>query len=376
MSNDTHHRPTVCTTDLEALAFNYRSCRRFFGSDTAIMAMVKANAYGHGSVRCAQRLVDEGIEWFGVATLEEALELRLAGIDRRILLLGGIWPGQEDVVISHNITPAILSSEMASRLDSAAIRSGRIATIHAKIDTGMGRVGIRPDEVDEFIKTLRVSGSLKLEGIMTHFAAADDPRENDYTQLQIELFDQIVSRLSEFEPEIIDLANSPGAVTFSASRRGFVRLGGILYGLVGDMLPTGIEAPELRPVMSMTSVIGQLKRISIGETLGYGRTFTAERDSIVATVPVGYADGLPRLLSNKGEMLVGGVCVPIIGRVSMDWTIIDVTCVPGVSVGDKVVIIGMDGENSVSAVDIARKCDTISYEITCGIGSRVKRTYG
>ncbi|MEP7148501.1 MAG: alanine racemase [Acidobacteriota bacterium] len=370
-------RPTWAEINLDNLAFNFRSVKAFIGSDTKYMAVVKADAYGHGAVECAKRLEAEGVDWFGVALPEEGVELRKAGIRKLILCLGGFWDGQETVSLNYGLTPVIFQIEQAAILNGAAAERGTTISIHVKIDTGMGRVGVRFDSVSEFAERLKAFPHLRVEGLMTHFAAADDLDQTDFTNLQIERFNTAVAIFREkgFSPAYFDLANSPGAVAHPRSRSNLVRLGGILYGLGGDVLPGGIEKPELRAVMSLHTKIAHLKLVPAGETIGYGRTFTTKADTLIATVPIGYQDGYGRTLSNVGRAIVRGKFAPVVGRISMDWTTLDVTGVSGVCVGDEVTLIGENAGLQVTAEDLARATGTISYEITCGIDRRVPRVY-
>lgn len=376
MHTDFPHRPTRAEIDLDALAFNMHSVRRFVGENVDCMAVVKANAYGHGAIECSRRLKAENVKWLAVATVEEGVELREAGIDGPILILGGFWQGQEDNVLQYDLTPAISTLNQAERLDAASARSGSKQNVHIKIDTGMGRIGFRYQDVPELVECFVALNNIEIEGLMSHFAVADD-LNSDFSKLQLARFAECVDAFREkgIEPRYIDMANSPGAVAIAEARFRLVRLGGVLYGLGGDVLPAGIETPELRPVMSVRSKISMIKRIEKGESVGYGRTFTADRDILIATVPIGYHDGFRRALSNRGRMIVRGKCVPVVGRVSMDWTTIDVTEIPDAAVGDEVTIIGSDGDSRILAEDLSRIVDTISYEITCGIGPRVSRIY-
>jgi alanine racemase len=341
------------------------------------MAVVKADGYGHNAVHCAVRLEKEGVDWFGVALPEEGVELRKVSIKTPVLCLGGFWAGQEKVLLDNDLTPVIYNLDKAESYDRAAKSAGKIAPVHIKIDTGMGRIGVRFDQIENFATKLREFGNLRVEGIMTHFAAADDLSENDFTNLQIKLFNECVATFQNkgFSPTYRDLANSPGAVVHEESRGNMVRLGGILYGLGADVLPKDCVKPELKPVMSLYSQISHLKKVPKGETIGYNRTFKTSKDSLIATIPIGYEDGLPRTLSNLGKVLVNGHFAPIVGRISMDWTIIDVTNIPDVKLEDKVTIIGRDNGLSISAEEIAALSNTISYEITCGINRRVTKIY-
>ena len=241
----------------------------------------------------------------------------------------------------------------------------------------MGRIGFRHDAVAEVAEQFRGLTNLKIQGLMTHFAAADRLEETPFTKQQIVRFNESVRvfRNKGFDPEMIDLANSPASIAYPESRGNMVRLGGILYGLGDDVLPDEVEKPSLKPVLSLRSRVSLLKRVPAGESLGYGRTFVTKRDSTIATVPIGYHDGYRRNMSNKATVIVNGSLVPVVGRVSMDWTIIDVTDIPQVELGDEVILIGTSSEHSITASHLAKLIDTISYEITCGISRRVPRLY-
>lgn len=341
------------------------------------MAVIKADAYGHGAAECSRRLESEGVDWFGVATLEEGVELRRAGTHLPILIFGGIWPGQELTFLDLELTPMVFTLEQSERANAAARSAGKTIEVHVKIDTGMNRVGFRWDQAEEIAHSLSGLSNLKVEGLMTHFAVADRISENDFTDQQIARFTRSVDYFlrAGHRPKIIDMANSPGAIAHPQSRAKLVRIGGALFGVTGDLIPTEALQPELLPVMSVYTRIAMIKRVPRGETIGYGRTFTTERESLIATVPIGYNDGYDRALSNQGEMIVRGRKVPIVGRISMDWITLDITDTPAAEVGDIVTVLGSDGEALLTAEEIARKIDTITYEITCGISRRVPRIY-
>lgn len=377
MANFTMQRPTLAEINLDNLAFNLRSIKNFVGHDLIYMAVVKADAYGHDAIQCARRLEIEGIDWFGVALPEEGVELRTARITKPVLCLGGFWLGQEKMLLENKLTPVIFQIDKAERFNKIAKSYGVIANVHIKIDTGMGRIGVRFDEVEGFAEKLKDFDNLNIEGVMTHFAAADNLSENDFTNLQINRFKDCVAIFEDkgFRPIYKDLANSPGAIVHENSRADMVRLGGILYGLGGDVLPKEAEKPELKSVMSVSTRIAHLKTVPKGETLGYSRTFQTKKDSLIATIPIGYEDGFPRVLSNNGRVIVNSHYAPVVGRVSMDWTIIDVTHIPDVKLDDKVVIIGKQENLQISAEELAKKSGTISYEITCGINRRVPKIY-
>lgn len=370
-------RPTWQRIDLDNLSFNLRSAREFIGPHIACMAVVKANAYGHGAVECARRLSEDGAEWLAVATGEEGIELREAGIETPILILGGCWPGQEIPFAANKLTPIIFTLDQAERLDAAGRELGKKLDVHVKIDTGMHRVGFDCECASEVSERLADLKNIRVDGLMTHFAAADDLDETEFTVQQTRGLANAVEAFFEagHEPRFIDLANSPAAVAHPQTRMRMVRLGGILFGLGGDVLPDGVPAPELRPVMSLYSRIAQIRRVPIGDTIGYSRTYKTKRDSVIATVAIGYHDGFRRVLSNRGEVLVRGMRAPVVGRVSMDWITVDVTDVEGVAEGDRVTIIGTDKGETITAEDIARASGTLSYEVTCGYDGRVRREF-
>lgn len=369
------NRPTRAEINLDRLAFNLQSVKKNVGENVKYMAIVKADAYGHGAVRCAKKLESAGIDWFGTALPEEGLELRENGIGKPILCLGSFWHGQEDLILRHNLTPTIFRLETAEKLDRAAKDRGAAVDIHVKIDTGMNRVGARFDEVSDFAEGLKRFENLKVEGLMTHFAAADS--DLDFTNLQIERFDRAseIFREKGFRPALFDLANSPGALGHEKARGNMVRLGGVLYGLYRDVLPENIEPPQLKQVLTLRSEIAFLKRVPRGETIGYSRTFRTEKDSVIASLPIGYHDGYMRGFSNAANVIVNGAFAKVVGRVSMDWTLIDVTNVLNVKIGDEAILIGGQNDLKVTAEDLAELAGTISYEVTCGISPRVTKIY-
>jgi len=367
---------TRAEIDLDNLAFNFRSIRGFVGEKVKILAVVKADAYGHGAVECSKRLETEGADWFGVATIEEAVELRMSGIRFPILYFRGYWPGDEHLIDGYDITPVLFDLDHAEVLDRKAQAVGRIVDVHIKIDTGMGRVGVPFQDAGEFAARFAKFRNLHVDGIMTHFASADD-MQSELTSEQMRRFADAVSIFHEkgFRPLVLDMANSPGAVAHPDSHATMIRVGGMLYGLGDDVLPSGIDRPELRPVMSLRSTIAFLKTMPAGSGIGYGQTFTTSRESVIASVPIGYYDGYRRCLSNKAHVLVKGQRVPLVGRISMDWITIDVTDVKDVEKCDEVLLMGSSENTVIKAEELARICDTISYEITCGIGKRVPRVY-
>ena len=370
-------RPTWAEVDLDALAHNFRAVRRRVAPGVRVMGVVKADAYGHGAAACARRLEAEGADWFGVATPEEALELRRAGITKPVLSFGGFWEGQAEACIQQRVVPVVYRADMAAALDAAARAAGVVAEIHVKVDTGMGRLGVRYEEAKEFAAKLREFEHVKVGGLMTHFAVADDPDRDCFTSDQASRFDDALAafRAAGHDPALRHLANSAGTYAHPETWGNMVRPGGVLYGLWRDVLPRESGDPGLRPVMSLHSRVTLLKRVHRGETLGYGCTFEASRETLVATLPLGYHDGYARALSNRGRVVVRGHFAPVVGRVSMDLTLVDVTDVPGVRVGDRVTLLGGEGSLSIPAEDLALTAGTISYEITCGVSARVPRRY-
>ncbi|MEO7539476.1 MAG: alanine racemase, partial [Pyrinomonadaceae bacterium] len=274
--------------------------------------------------------------------------------------------------------PVIFNLDTAELLNRHVQSLGSTINVHIKIDTGMGRVGIPAADSAAFALSVKQFTALNVNGLMTHFAAADVPGESEFTLSQIYRFRAACDefRAAGHDPEWIDLANSPGAIAYPDSRSNLVRLGGALYGLLDDILPASVAQPPLRPVLSLISGVADLREVAPGQTLSYGRTFTAKRPTTVALVPIGYADGYPRGLSNIGKAWLNGSLVPVVGRISMDWTLLDVTDLAGVERGDEVVLIGggSDG-NAVKASDLARITGTIAYEITCGISPRIPRIF-
>ena len=376
-SKQTIGRPTWAEIDLGALAHNLRVIRECVGRDVKVLAAVKANAYGHGAVACSRRLEKEGVDWFGVALPEEGVELRDAGITTPILCMGGVWKGQERLCLEQNLTPVVYRADALEALDRAAADARKSINVHVKIDTGMGRLGVRAEDVLQFCDALRQFKNIRVDGLMTHLASADDEHQTDFTRKQFERFNHAVTTFREhgYAPTYIHAANSAGLFVFEESRGNLVRPGGTLYGFTRDVLPASVETASLRPVMSLHSRIMLLKRVPKGERLGYGGTFATKRDSLIATIPIGYDDGYRRAFSNKGRVIVRGQFAPVVGRVSMDLTLIDVTDVSDVATDDRVTLLGSDGGCSIAAEDLGELAETISYEITCGISNRVPRRY-
>jgi alanine racemase len=373
-------RPTWAEIDLNQLAANFNQIKKRVSSTARVMAVVKANAYGHGAVECARRLANEGADWFGVALPEEAIQLREAGITQPILCLAGFWPGQATACIQHHLTSVVYRLDMVDALNQAASEAGVIADVHVKVDTGMGRLGVRFDQLTEFVTELDRFTNVRIDGLMTHLAAADDASCRPLTLDQIHRFDDALAVFREhgYRPTHLHLANSAGIYGHREAWGNLVRPGGVLYGLWRDVLPLSVTDAKFMAVMSVYSRIIMLKWVPPGETIGYGCTFEASRRSLIATLPIGYHDGYMRGLSNRAHVIVRGAYAPVVGRVSMDLTLIDVTDIAGVELHDQVMLLGWDRDNpelKIRAEDLARIAGTLSYEVTCGIGERVTKVY-
>ena len=366
-------RPTEARIDLGALSHNFQEVvRRTAGKK--VLAVVKARAYGHGAVPVARHLLALGADMLGVALVEEGRELREAGIRAPILLMGALFPDQAEAIVEWNLIPAVFTTGMAGALARAARERGCVLDVHVKIDTGMGRIGVAPEEAAEFIAQLRKHEKLRIQGLMTHFADAD-LRDKQFAAVQMDRFTGLMSELDarKIAVPLCHAANSAAVLDFGSAHFSMVRPGLMLYGY--NPLEAGDLAADLRPVLSLVTRIAYLKRTPAGTPISYGRTFITSRESLIATMPIGYADGFSRGLSNKGEALVRGRRASVAGRVCMDMTMLDVTDVPGVSEGDEVVLIGTMGGERITAEDIAVKTGTIPYEVLCGISSRVPRVY-
>jgi alanine racemase len=370
-------RPTWAQIDLDNLVHNFRVMSDLAGPNVAVMPAVKADAYGHGAVECARALEKAGADWLGVALPEEGMKLRQAGISCRILCLAGFWEGQEELLVEMGLTPTITRGELVYPLDRAAGAGGRVINFHLKLDTGMGRLGISPADLDKVLDEVAELKNLRLDGFMTHIAAADEPDKSDFTRKQMKLFADALAIVRDrgHRPAWIHQANSAATMAYPAARGNIVRLGGSIFGIWRDTTDCSSSSADLRPVMSLRTRIILLKTVPPGTSIGYGCTFITTRESRIATLPIGYNDGLRRGLSNRGSVLVRGAHAPIVGRVSMDHAMIDVTDVSDAAVGDEVVVIGRQGGAEIAAEDIAAQIGTISYEVTCGVGDRVPRVY-
>ncbi len=371
------HLSAWAEIDLARLQQNYQWLRQRAG--VPVMAMVKANAYGHGLLPVATFLQDVAqADWFGVATTEEGVALRRAGITRPILVLGGFWFGQEADIVHYDLATTLPDPDYLPALEQAASQAGRTVAVHLEIDTGIGRLGLSADQFATVLKCLKTCPHLRLDGLMTHFASADLPEHADFTRDQIRRHALAVQqvRAAGWTPRYIHLANSAGLHAFLPEAAGnLVRLGGLLYGIAGDALSPAFPPPPTQPVLSLHARILGLKTVPPGTPLGYGCTFVTRRPTRVATVPLGYGDGLHRIQSNRGQAIVRGRKVPIIGRVSMDVTMLDVTDVPDVALGNVATFIGSQGESTITAEEYAAVMGSIALEATTALTARVPRCY-
>ena len=361
--------------NLDALECNFDAVREELPENMKILAVVKANAYGHGAIGIAKFLEDKA-DYLAVAATDEALELRKNGVNCPILILGHIPYGDYDNIVKFNITPTISDFYEAELLSKAAVKAGVTAPLHIAVDTGMNRIGfpLNSESVKD-IKAINSLPNVEIEGIFSHFAAAD-MADKAYTRKQVEKFDGFVKSLSEIgvDAPIKHLYNS-AAIADLEKKYDMVRQGIILYGLrpSDEVEFNNIKVPQ--PVMSMKTRVVQVKTLPSGECISYGCTFTTEKETKVATLCAGYADGVTRVLSNHGEALIRGKRAKIIGRVCMDQFMVDVTDIPDVEAGDTATIFGTDGNETISVDEIAKKANTINYEIICNINSRVTRVY-
>jgi alanine racemase len=367
-------RPTRVEIDCDALRFNLAQVRQVIGPGCEILAVVKADAYGHGAAGVAPVLAAAGADQFGVALVGEGMALRRYGIRQPVVVLGGVFADEEAAVIECDLQPVLYDLDTARRLDATARHADRRIPCHLKVDTGMGRLGFRPEALTDVLAALQRLPGLEMRGLATHLALADEP-EKPFTAEQFTRFQQVVEqvRAAGFAPRYMHIANSAAIYSRELAGCNLVRPGISLYG---GMTGTPFEqtVPQ-RPVMRFLSQVAQLKEVPPGEGISYNHRFVTQRPSLLAAVPVGYADGYSRLLTNCGEVLIRGRRAPVAGTVCMDWILVDVTAIPGVVVGDQVTLLGRDGDECVSAAEWAGKIGTITYEVFCNISKRVPRIF-
>jgi alanine racemase len=379
---------TWAEVDLNAYAHNITALKKLTGKDTRLMAVVKADGYGHGAAEVARQALISGAQYLGVARIDEAVQLRQAGLDAPILIFGYTPPEMAGTLIRYDLTQTVYSAVTAVALSEIAGRQGKKITVHIKVDSGMGRLGLLLTEsaegnrsdgssrtaVQEALAISRLPG-LIVEGLFTHFATADDA-DKSYADRQLEKFLDFAHRLGRegLEPPLKHAANSGALINIPDSHLDMVRPGIATYGLYpsNEVKKSHVN---LKPVMTLKSRIIHLKQVPAGFNISYGITYQTEKPTTIATVPVGYADGFSRLLSNRGHMLVHGQKVPIVGRICMDLTMLDVGNVPQAKIEDEVVVFGGHGNQAVSADRVAAELNTINYEIVSSVTGRVARVY-
>jgi alanine racemase len=353
--------------DLRALSHNLRIARSAT-KNKEIMAVVKADAYGHGAVRISRHLLNNEVSMLGVAFLKEAVDLREAGITAPILIF--FDTSNIETCLKYNITPTVFDLNTARKFSTAASRLNIMTPVHIKVDTGMGRVGLDMKNALDTITRIAGLDNINTEGLMSHFPDAEI-EDKSFARLQLKNFRQLIKslRAKKINFRYLHMANSAAVLTMPEASFNMVRPGIMLYGYG----PT--DNNSLKPVLSLKSTILFLKKVPAGTSISYGRTFITKRNSRIATVPVGYADGYSRRLSNQGKVIINGMLAPVVGRVCMDTIMVDVTEIKGVRTGAEVVLIGRQGRQKISARDIAEKTGTIPYEVLTSIGQRVKRVY-
>ena len=366
--------PTYATVNLAALAHNLSCIKRYLSPGCQVLAIVKANAYGHGAVETAHTLARQGIGRFAVASLDEGIALRQAGISASIVVLGALFEEQISDLIAHQLTPVVSDGRILPALAKAVHSHSSPYPIHLKVETGMGRLGFSPEELLSLLDDPLLRSPLQVEGMMTHLADADG-KDTVFTEQQLGAFCAVLEQIRQrgVTLPLVHTANSAAIVRFPDAHFSLVRPGIMLYGY--HTLPATVPAPDLRPVLSLRTTIVQLRTIPRGGTVSYNQTFVAKRTTQIAVLPIGYADGYSRRLSHRGSVLIHGRRAPIVGLVCMDMIMVDVTDLPPVQVGETVTLIGQQGEESIWADEVAGLIGTIPYEVLCGIGSRVPRLY-
>jgi len=362
--------------DLDAICHNIKEVKRVIGPDVKVMPIIKADGYGHGAVPIAKALNEIGVDAFAVAIIEEGITLRKNGITQPIVILGYTSEYQYSSLIQYEIQPTVFCYEMAESLSKIAAALGQNAKIHIKLDTGMNRIGFKPTrESLEIVKKISKLPNIKIEGIFTHFACADEADKTSAKKQKAE-YDKFIGWLSEegIEIPVKHVSNSASIIDMKDWRMDMVRSGIITYGLYPSE-EVSKDVLDLRPAMSLKTHIVYIKEVGPGEGVSYNHTFVTKRNTKIATIPVGYADGYPRALSSKGRVLIRGQYAPIIGRICMDQFMVDVTDIPDVSVMDEVTLVGVDGENRISVEEVANGAGSFNYEFVCGVSKRVPRVY-
>lgn len=373
----TEHNRVCAEIDLDAIAYNMEQMKKRIGDHARLIAVVKADGYGHGAVPVAKMFEACSYVWgYAVACLEEAMELREQGIRKPILVLGCVFPDQFEEMIRYDVRPAVYMESMAELISQEAVRQGKDAFIHIKIDTGMGRIGfpVTEESADAVERISRLPG-IRIEGMFTHFAKADE-RDKTYTFLQHDRFMRMKELVEKRQVPVryFDCDNSAGIIDFPDMKHDLARAGIAMYGMYpSDEVDQ--KAVDLRPALSLVSHVSFVKEVEAGTPISYGGTFVSDRPMRVATIPVGYGDGYPRSLSNKGYVLIHGKRARILGRVCMDQFMADVTDIPETAFMDRVVLVGRDGDEEITVDELADLSGRFNYEFVCCLGKRIPRIY-
>lgn len=370
------YRPTWIEIDLGALLHNFDVIQKKLRPGTEILVPVKADAYGHGAPSVAKALEAKGAAFLGVASVDEAILLRKEGIRIPILILNAILEKEIDAVLEYNLTQTVCTEAAARELDASSGRWKKRVPVHLKVDTGMGRLGVWYEEAESLVRVIKGRRNLFLEGLYTHLANADDA-DPEMTLLQIRRFQEVVDRLKKQSllPRIIHLANSAATLSYVSSHFNLVRPGLAIYG-IDPYYENGRKfTAELRPALRLLTRIVHLQKTAAGRRISYGGTYTTQRETMIATLPVGYADGYNRLLSNQGHVLIRGKKVPVCGRVCMDQMMVDLGALQDVSLGEEVVLIGRQGDQEIRVEELSTLCNTIPYEFLVRLSNRIPRIY-
>ena len=368
-------RPAWVEINLDQIAHNIGQFRQLVAPQTQIMAVVKADGYGHGAVMIGKTALSAGAESLAVAFVEEGIYLRQAGIDAPILLLGYTDPVQFATLIEYKLTPTVFDFPTAADFSKQALTAGVVLPLHLKVDTGMGRVGLLPAEAAAVTEQIAALPAIKIEGFFTHLASAEDD-DQAYTEEQLNKFNQVIETLKakNISIPLIHAANSAAALKLPGAHYNLIRLGLALYGHYSAAALSKCDI-TLKPALTFKSRVVMVKKLPPGSCISYGCTYKTSDAELIATVPVGYADGYSRLLSNKGEVLIRGVRAPVVGRVCMDHLMVDVTHIPGTQRGDEVILYGKQGAEEITIEEAAALIGTVNYELLCAVDKRVSRFY-
>lgn len=369
-SSYTGYRPTWAQVNLDNLSHNFFQIKKLLAPSTKIMVTVKADAYGHGLIPVSKRLLSSGVDFLGAASIDEGIKLREAGIKLPVLIMGIVLKKDLAPVFKYGLTATVCDEELATALNNKARALDKHANVHIKVDTGMGRIGVLPQDAEGLVKNISKLKYLRIEGLFTHFACAD--RSKEFTCHQLDLFNLLIRKLkkSGIDIPLTHAANSMGIIDYKMSHLNMVRPGLIIYGLY----PKENLKINLKPVLSLKTKVVFVKKLPKGSGISYGHEYITKKDTTVVTLPIGYGDGYPRNLSNRAPVLIRGRRFKISGRICMDQVMVDIGSFP-VKVGDEVVLIGAQGENKITAEELANLSATIPYEIVCGLGSRIPRAY-